>query len=347
MTRTLVLLIACVIPSIQSWHGTEAFGESWSIALHGGAGSLPKDMPAERRTEYQEALESCLAVGVTVLERGGSALDAVEQTVMALEDCPLFNAGRGAVFDETGGHALDASIMDGSTMACGGVTGVKALRNPIQGARAVMEHTRYVLLSGRQAEQIAARHGATLASPNYFSTRGRFGVLREVMEESGRTPPATPLYGWPVGESGDADASLEQGKPGETVGCVARDSNGRLAAATSTGGLSGKPISRIGDSPIIGAGTYANRFVAASGTGSGEEYIRNAVAARVAILVEHRVLSLDKACEHVLGSVLKPGDGGLIAISQDGAISMRANTGSMPSAAADADGRREIKLFYD
>ncbi|MEO0532070.1 MAG: isoaspartyl peptidase/L-asparaginase, partial [Planctomycetota bacterium] len=276
------LLFALLLAAV----GNRASAEKWAIALHGGAGSLSRDLPSEKQAEYHEVLKDCLAAGVSVLSEGGSALDAVEQTVIALEDCPLFNAGRGSVFDEEGGHSMDASIMDGRTLACGGVTGVKTLRNPIQGARVVMEQTPHVLMAGPRAEQLAARHSARLAPPSYFSTGRRFGVLREVMEETGRTPPSKPLYGWPAGESAPVQETNSEARPGGTVGCVALDVSGTLAAATSTGGLSGKLVGRIGDSPIPGAGNYANRFAAVGGTGTGEEYIRNVATARVAMLVE-------------------------------------------------------------
>lgn len=318
----------------------------WAIALHGGASRLPDDMSEELRDDYRRVLETSLAVGVKVLSDGGSALDAAERTVMALEDCPLFNAGRGSVFDESGGHAMDASIMDGSTLACGGVAGVRTLRNPIQGARIVMEKTPHVLMSGPGADRLAARHGATLAPPSYFSVPLRFEKLQAKMRDEGREPPETPLYGWSATDRA-SDRSEGAAEVGGTVGCVALDSSGRLVAATSTGGRNAKLVGRIGDSPIPGAGNYANGSVAVGGTGAGEEYLRHLVTGRVAMLVESGTHDVDAACRYVLEEVLQPGDGGLIAVDRRGKISMRATTGSMPSAAADSSGLHEIKIDYE
>lgn len=341
LTAATVMLCFLGLPA-----DAEPPAKRWAIALHGGAGSLPDDMPDALRDEYRRVLGESLAVGVGVLSAGGSALDAAERTVMALEDCPLFNAGRGSVFDEAGGHTMDASIMDGSTLACGGVAGVRTLRNPIQGARIVMEKTPHVLMSGANADQLAARHGATLAPLNYFSVPLRFEKLQAKMRDEGRDPPASPLYGWSEADSSAADAKGAE-DVGGTVGCVALDADGRLVAATSTGGRNAKLVGRIGDSPIPGAGNYANGIVAVGGTGAGEEYLRHVVTGRVAMLVEAGTHDVDGACRYVLEEVLQPGDGGLIAVDRSGTISMRTTTGSMPSAAADSSGLYEIRIDYD
>lgn len=326
---------------------TESDGPVWAIALHGGAGSLGRDLSPERKARYHAELGRCLAVGVEILESGGSALDAAEQTVMALEDCPLFNAGRGSVYDQAGGHGMDASIMVGSTGACGGVATVRSIRNPIRGARIVMEQTPHVVLGGVEAERLAAKHGARLAPPNYFSTRPRFERLQKTMRKEGLTPPEAPLYGWSEAEALTTPEGKSQEEAGGTVGCVALDLSGELVAATSTGGRNNKLPGRIGDSPIPAAGNYANEHVAVGGTGKGEEYLRHFVTGRVGLLVESGERGVDDACRYVLEEVLQPGDGGLIAVDKQGAISMRSTTGAMPRAAADSTGRRETKIWFD
>lgn len=316
----------------------------WAIALHGGAGRIDRDIAPERLARYHKELQKCLEVGVGILEGGGSSLDAAERTVMALEDCPLFNAGRGAVFDQAGGHGMDASIMVGNTRACGGVALVRSIRNPIQAARIVMEQTSHVVMAGVEAERLASSHGALLAPPNYFSTRRRFERLQKAMRADGLTPPEVPLYGWPQDESPSEGSEDEVGG---TVGCVALDKNGQLVAATSTGGRNNKLAGRIGDSPIPAAGNYANDHVAVGGTGIGEQYLRHFATGRVGLLVESGECSVDEACRYVLEEVLRPGDGGLIAVDRQGVISMRTTTGSMPSGAADSSGRKETKIWHD
>ncbi len=259
---------------------------------------------------------------------------------MSLENNPLYNAGRGAAFDIEGAHALDASIMAGHTRACGAVIGVSNLKNPIRCARLVMEKSPHVLLAGSGAEQFSAAQGAEVVARNYFSTQRKFNVLCDVLAERGLPPLEAPKHGWP-----DSDTQGSEHGVCGTVGCVALDSRGHLAAATSTGGLSGKMIGRVGDSPIPAAGTYANERVAVSGTGQGEEYLRHFIAARVAMLVELGGLSVDEAVEHCLTKVLAAGDGGLIAIDRDGRVSIRTTTGGLPSAAADSEGQRVVQLW--
>jgi beta-aspartyl-peptidase (threonine type) len=308
-------------------------------------------MPEASREAYGKALQAALDAGVEVLRGGGSALDAVVETVVVLEDCPLFNAGRGAVFDRAGGHSLDAALMDGRTLAAGGVAGVTTLKNPVRAARIVMEKTPHVILAGPDAEKFAAAAGATVVPKNHFSVRSRFMKLQEQLRAEGLTPPEEPLHGWPDGDgrtsrlSGATSLKIES--VGGTVGAVALDLHGALAAATSTGGRNGKLPGRIGDSPVPGAGNYANHAVAVSGTGKGEEYLRHFAAGRVALRVESGGESLDEACRYVLEEVLAPGDGGLIAISVNGAVSVRTTTDAMPHAIADSTGRREWGLHVN
>jgi beta-aspartyl-peptidase (threonine type) len=290
----------------------------WAIAIHGGAGSVDSSLPDEQREAYLSALQTALNAGKRRLEQGGSSLDAVEDVIVILEDDPLFNAGRGAVFNAEGEHELDASIMDGSSLACGGVAGVRTVKNPIRLARAVMERTRHVLLAGAGAEAFADEVGVERVDPSYFDTENRRRALERALEEE------------------------QHG----TVGVVALDRSGNLAAGTSTGGLTAKKFGRVGDSPIIGAGTYAdNNRCAVSGTGIGEEYIRHSVAYAICALMADRGMTLQQAVDRTIDETLRPGDGGVIAIDPGGHIAMRYNTASMLRGAADSSGRFEVKIW--
>jgi beta-aspartyl-peptidase (threonine type) len=293
--------------------------ERFAIAVHGGAGTLPRRaMSAPLRRRYEHGLERALDAGADVLARGGASLDAVCAAVVELEDSPLFNAGRGAVYNAEGRHELDAAVMDGATLAAGAVAGVSRIRNPVLAARLVMEKSRHVLLAGRGAERFALHNGLAMARPGYFATRSRLAALRR----------------------------NQQGHHG-TVGAVARDRSGNLAAATSTGGYTGKLPGRVGDSPIIGAGTYAdNHACAVSGTGLGEAFIRAVAAHDVAARMRYGRESLSAAARKVLGTVARlGGDGGLIAVDRRGRIVMPFNSQGMYRAAMDATGRRTVAIF--
>jgi len=321
---------------------------AWSIAIHGGAGGLAADAPDELRDGYLAGLEAALTAGRDLLDAGGSSLDAVEQVIAILEDDIQFNAGRGAVFNIAGDHELDASIMDGSTLQCGGVTMLRTIKNPIIAARLVMETTPHVLLSGEGAERLAREHGCELVQQRYFFTERRFQNLQKELESLGLPPREGPGYPLSLKLNGPVDSETAVGaeEVGGTVGCVALDTHGNLAAATSTGGLTGKLAGRIGDVPLHGAGNYANQFAAVGGTGKGEEYIRHTIAARVAWLVESGAYDIDEAVEHCLNNVLDPGDGGLIAVDKNGKLSLRSTTDSMPRGAADSSGRFEVKVSF-
>ena len=286
----------------------------FGMAIHGGAGSLPRaEMSGERERNYRDGLAAALASGFTVLERGGSALDAVTQAVRALEDNPLFNAGRGAVFTLDGRHELDASIMDGTTLAAGAVCGLTHVRNPIELARAVMEHSDYVMLSGAGAEDFALDRGIELVSSEYFHTEARWRQLERI-------------------RGGDTGLSALTISHVGTVGAVALDAQGGLAAATSTGGMTGKRYRRIGDSPIIGAGTYAdNRSCAVSATGHGEIFIRAAVAHDICARMRFGGRDLAQAVRQVIFEELAAlrGEGGVIAIDAHGEIVMEFNSEGM------------------
>lgn len=303
---------------------------AWAIAIHGGAGTIAKTMPEPDQKAYLASLREALDAGKKILEEGGTALDAVEKVVRRLEDDPKFNAGKGAVYDHEGGHELDAAIMDGRTLACGAVGAVRTVKNPVSLARLVMEKTPHVLLIGDGAEKFAVEAGVERVDPAYFDTPYRYEQWQKVLkseQQKGATKPA------------DAE------KHG-TVGAVALDRHGDLAAATSTGGLTNKRYGRIGDTPVIGAGTYAdNRTCAVSGTGIGEEFIRHAVGHDLSALMAYRGWTLRQAAEEIVLRTLRPNDGGLIAVDRTGNIVLLYNTEGMYRAAADASGRLEAAIW--
>ena len=335
MASMLLLLTMFTRPAFaQDAEKTEKV--TYALAIHGGAGIEPDTLTADEQAAHEKSLKTALEVGRKILADGGTALDAVEQTIRLLEDDPLFNAGRGAVFNSAGQHELDASIMDGSTKACGAVAGVKTIKNPISLARLVMTETRHVLLAGNGAEQFADQmrdhRRIERVANSYFSTDARREDLRKAQAAD-----RAPLKGPPQG-------SKRMG----TVGCVALDSHGNLAAGTSTGGLTNKKFGRVGDSPIVGAGTYAdNATCAVSCTGTGEFFIRHSIAFRVAALVEFKGLNLEQAVRQAIFETLPADTGGLIAVGRDGTISMHANTVGLARGAADSAGRFEVRLAAD
>ena len=286
----------------------------FGLAIHGGAGTLPRaEMSAENEARYRAGLSAALSAGFAVLESGGSSLEAVTRAVVALEDFPLFNAGLGAVFTHDGQNELDASIMDGATRKAGAVCGLAHVKNPIELARAVMEHSEYVMLSGAGAEEFALTRGFALVPRSYFHTEARWRQLERLrLGDAGLSPLTISHVG--------------------TVGAVAADAAGRLAAATSTGGMTGKRFGRIGDSPIIGAGTYADdRFCAVSATGHGEVFIRLAVAHEICARVRLGAGTLAEAVREVVLEELpaQGGEGGVIAIDRERRIVMEFNSEGM------------------
>ncbi len=318
----------------------------WAIALHGGAGSLPRPMDAEQEQLYRAALTAALRSGKDVLVGGGTAVDAVTATVVELENCPLFNAGKGAVFNHAGQHELDASIMDGATLETGAVAIVKQIKNPIVAARLVMEKTPHVLVAGDHLRDFAAAHEYEIVEQSYFYTKRRFLKLQTKLRAKGLPVLDKPGYEHRT-SAVEPESSVPLSGDSGTVGCVALDVRGRLAAATSTGGLNGKMPGRIGDSPICGAGNYANSQVAVGGTGKGEEFIRHTIAAKVAWLMESRDLGVHEAVNYCLHKVLKKGDGGLIAVDSNGNLAMHSTTSSLPRGAADSTGRFEVGIWID
>jgi L-asparaginase / beta-aspartyl-peptidase len=284
----------------------------WAIAVHGGAGSSEwEHMDAATAAAYRASLDRALHAGVEKLSHGGRALDAVEAAINVLEDDPLFNAGRGAAFNAEGKHEMDAAIMEGATLRAGSVAGVHSTKNPISLARAVMEKSPYVMLAGPGADAFAVKVGLPQMPPSYFFTEMRWQELLQVLKASGRPAPARPA-GVP-----NAPSSGGVHRYG-TVGAVARDSHGDVSAGTSTGGMQGKMPGRVGDSPLIGAGTYAsNRACAVSSTGVGEYFIRLSVAKEICALVQYQGMSTGEAAQHVIKEEvgkLKGGEGGVIVL---------------------------------
>lgn len=288
-----------------------------ALALHGGAGTILRSaMTPEKEIAYKSALKEALDRGYAVLENGGTALEAVEQTVISLEDCPLFNAGRGSVFTNDGKQEMDASIMEGKNREAGAVSMVRGVRNPIALARLVMEKSGHVMLAGEGAGEFAKSMNVKMEDEAYFFDQFRYEQW-QAMKGS---------------DEFQLDHSVKKDEKFGTVGAVALDEYGNIAAATSTGGMTNKKFGRVGDSPIIGAGTYANnKTCAVSCTGSGEFFIRSVVAYDVSCLLEFKGLSLAEACEETVQRRLMEieGDGGLVAVDADGNICMEFNTEGM------------------
>jgi len=322
----------------------------WALAVHGGAGTLRRqDMTPEAEQAYRDMLGRALDAGEAVLDAGGSALDAVEAAVVVFEDSPLFNCGRGAVFTADGRHELDAAIMDGRTCAAGAVAGVRRVRNPIRLARMVMERSPHVLVVGEGAESFAQAQGIDLVDPGYFSTARRWEQLVATRRDLGEEVPAR-------SEDAPTDPGLGAACPDDrtigTVGAVALDASGHLAAATSTGGLTNKRPGRVGDSPIIGAGTYADDATCAvSGTGTGELFIRAVVAHDVAARMRYGGQTLAEAARAVVMDTLPrlggAGSGGLIAVDARGGLVMPFNSEGMYRGCAVAGGARTVGIFRD
>lgn len=319
MKRILISLVLMLAAATVVAHDARPI----ALVIHGGAGTITREsMTPEREKEYREKLEEALRIGYAILEKGGSALDAVEATIRVMEDSPLFNAGKGAVFTHDGRNELDASIMDGKDHKAGAVAGVTIVRNPISAARAVMEKSVHVMMSGRGAELFATQAGLEIVDPSYFWTEQRWKSLQRQL--------------------------VEDEKKFGTVGAVAVDRDGNLAAGTSTGGMTNKQFGRVGDSPIIGAGTYAdNGSCAVSGTGHGEFFIRWNVAADIAALVRYRNLTVQQAGDEVIQKKLKAvgGEGGVIILDPQGNFATPFNSEGMYRGWIGPDGKPEIAIY--
>jgi beta-aspartyl-peptidase (threonine type) len=307
------------------------------LAIHGGAGTIERsNMTPEREREYRAGLHRALTAGYEILKRGGSSLDATEAAVRVLEDDPHFNAGKGSVFTSAGPNEMDAAIMDGKTLAAGAVACLKHIKNPISLARLVMEKSGHVMMDSEGAETFAQENGIDLVDQKYFFTQDRWNALQKIKTAKKRRTSGV----------GKAFLITDQDRHG-TVGAVALDQNGNLAAATSTGGTTNKRPGRVGDTPVIGAGTYANNpTCAVSATGDGEYFIRATVGRDVSALVEYRGMSLKQAAEAALDKVAKlGGTGGLIAIDHQGNVTLPFNTSGMYRGYVDANGKFVIEIY--
>ncbi|WP_033957533.1 isoaspartyl peptidase/L-asparaginase family protein [Psychroserpens jangbogonensis] len=304
-----------------------------SIAIHGGAGTLVKGMmTSELEAKYRNDLKAALDKGYAILNAGGTAIEAVEVAVQVLEDSPLFNAGKGSVFTATESHEMDASIMDGKTLNAGAVSLISGVKNPVSLARDVMEKSEHVFLAGEGAMQFAKKLDYTLENDDYFYDEFRHKQWLEIKDT----------------DSFQLDHSTKKDSKFGTVGAVACDQEGNIAAATSTGGMTNKKWGRVGDSPMVGSGNYANnKTCAISCTGSGEFFIRGVVAYDVACLMEHKDMSLKAASEEVIHKRILEigGDGGLIAVDSEGNIAMPFNTEGMYRASKTSEGNEEISIY--
>jgi beta-aspartyl-peptidase (threonine type) len=304
--------------------------QEWVLVIHGGAGGTAgRQMPDEFQQQYIGKMTAVLKTGAAVLESGGTSLDAVVTCIRMMEDSPLFNAGKGSVFTEEGKNEMDASVMDGKTLKAGAVAGVTTIKNPITAARAVMEKSKHVMLAGPGAEKFAKEQGLEIVDPSYFFTQQRWDEFQKTRQ---------------LEMEQKHDSSNGHG----TVGAVALDNSGNLAAGTSTGGMTNKVKGRIGDSPVIGAGTYANnKTCAVSCTGHGEYFIRNVVAHDISALMEYKGLSLDSAAQYVIHRKLKSqgAAGGLIGIDRNGNITLPFNTQSMFRGVIYPNGKIRVEIY--
>ncbi|WP_448519672.1 isoaspartyl peptidase/L-asparaginase family protein [Rhodoflexus sp.] len=341
--KIVYMLIACLFLSVSV--RVQAQKQPIAIAIHGGAGTILKaNMTPEIEKQYTEKLDEAVSAGYAVLQKGGTSIEAVAAAIRIMEDSPLFNAGKGAVFTNEGTNELDASIMDGKTLAAGAVAGVTTIKNPIDAAIAVMQKSPHVMMTGRGAETFAQQQGLELVPNSYFRDERRYQQWLKVKARDsigeGRIRPELLL---------DEDAFIKDRKFG-TVGCVAIDQYGNLAAGTSTGGMTNKRYGRIGDAPIIGAGTYANNETCAvSATGHGEYFIRAVVAHDISALMAYKKMSLKKAADQVVMKKLVQmgGEGGIIAIDKKGNIAMPFNSAGMYRACIYPNGQKKIAIYKD
>lgn len=337
MKRYIYLLLItslCSCANDSSKEDIPAERPAYALVIHGGAGTITRaNLTPEREKEYKNALNHALDVGENILQSGGDAIDAVQAVINTMEDSPLFNAGKGAVFTNAGTNEMDASIMEGFNHNAGAVGTVSIIKNPINAARAVMEQSEHVFMTGKGAEEFAVQQGLQIVDPYYFHTDRQYNAFLRIKDKV-------------QGESKKADREIN--KRG-TVGCVALDSKGNIVAGTSTGGMTNKKFGRVGDSPIIGAGTYAdNKTCGVSATGHGEYFIRYTVARDIAALMEYGDKSLEEAAKFIINDKLleKGGSGGVIALDHLGNIVMPFNTEGMYRGWA-KDGRRAVLIYRD
>ncbi len=340
--RKKLQVFALLLAGLFTLQAANAQQKKYVMVIHGGAGTITRaKMTPEREKAYIAALREALQTGYNSIQAGKSSLDAVEATIHVLENSPLFNAGKGAVFTNDGRNELDASIMEGKDLRAGSVAGVTTVKNPISAARAVMEKSEHVMMVGAGAEKFSKEAGLEIVDPKYFWTEGRWnGLQQAIREDSAKAvldhDQKTSLLG-----------TINKDNKFGTVGCVALDKAGNLAAGTSTGGMTNKKYGRVGDAPIIGAGTYCNNATAGiSCTGWGEFFIRAVVAKTVSDLMEYKGLSVAEASRIAIEKVEKlGGDGGLVALDKNGNIAMPFNTEGMYRGAVTADGKIEIQIY--
>jgi beta-aspartyl-peptidase (threonine type) len=340
--KRIYTLLACVCLSVSLSVQAQ---QRIAIAIHGGAGTILKaNMTPELEKQYTEKLDEAISAGYAVLQKGGTSLEAIATAIQIMEDSPLFNAGKGAVFTNEGTNELDASVMDGKTLAAGAIAGVTTIKNPIKAAIAVMQKSPHVMMTGRGAETFAEQQGLEIVPNSYFRDERRYQQwlkvkARDSIGEGRIRPEMLP----------DEDAFIKDRKFG-TVGCVALDQYGNLAAGTSTGGMTNKRYGRIGDAPIIGAGTYANnQTCAVSATGHGEYFIRAVVAHDISALMAYKKMSLKKAADEVVMKKLVKmgGEGGIIAIDNKGNIAMPFNSEGMYRACIYTNGQKKIAIYKE
>ena len=344
MKKTFIFFtLSCCILSCTTHkeHSNPIKKNEFAIIIHGGAGTiLKKNMTSEKELAYKTKLKEAITTGYTILKNGGTSLDAVEKTIHIMENSPLFNAGKGAVFTHNETNEMDASIMNGSNLNAGAVAGITNVKNPISAARKVMTNSNHVLLSGKGASIFAKEQGLEIVDPSYFFTEKRFKSLQKIKErEKTELDHAT--------KSAFYDPEIKDSKFG-TVGCVALDKDGNITAGTSTGGMTNKRWNRIGDSPIIGSGTYANnKTCGVSSTGWGEYFIRAQVAYDISAQIEYQNKTLKEATKDVIQNKLTKlgGTGGVVALDKNGNMSFEFNTAGMYRASMDDKGELILKIY--
>lgn len=325
----------------------------YALVIHGGAGSVTSNMPIEKQKAYNDALKKAIDLGYAILESGGTSVDAVQKTINLLEDSSLFNAGKGAVFDSEGKNKMDASIMDGKTLNTGAVAGISNIKNPINAARLVMDSTKHVLLSGKGAEIFAQQHHLKFESDEYFHTERAYNSWlnirnKEKKKQYSLNNKQSSVKGSQLAINETQHSKSKIHKHFGTVGVVALDKNGNIAAGTSTGGLTYKKYGRIGDSPIIGAGTYANnKTCGVSCTGVGEYYIRTLAAHEISSLIQYKKLTVKEAAKEVIHNQIGRlgGVGGIIVLDKEGNIAWDFNTKGMYRAYKKSNGDKKVELF--
>lgn len=314
---TLIIFLLFVIITLADTTFSQEPNGKYTIVIHGGAGSMDSNMEESSKQAYLKSLTKALLIGKEILEKGGQSIDAVEQVIRYLENDSLFNAGRGAVFTSAGTVELDASIMDGRDLSSGAVAGVTIIKNPISLARLVKEKTQHVLFAGKGADDLGIKLGVEIVDPSYFFVYERYEELKKMLDKSKGT-----------------------------VGCVAIDQFENIAAGTSTGGRTGKMPGRVGDSPLINAGTYANnKTCGVSATGHGELFIKNTVAYQISALMEFKNYTLQQACDEIIFNILPENSGGIIAVDKDYNYELKFNTPSMMRGVATSDGVFEINIW--